>query len=108
MPDHSPTAFGPGPDACGEYHPAALELASAADLLVHDGQLMDDELAAGQNRGHASVKYVGQLAARAGARTALIFHHAPERTDESLDRLAAQVGTEPPVSLAVQGAVVEL
>jgi phosphoribosyl 1,2-cyclic phosphodiesterase len=39
MPDHCPTALGAGPGGCGEYHPAALELAREADLLVHDAQL---------------------------------------------------------------------
>ncbi len=39
MPDHCPTALGAGPGGCGEYHPAALELAAGADLLVHDAQL---------------------------------------------------------------------
>ena len=108
MPDHRPTAFGPGPDGCGEYHPAALELAAGADLLVHDGQLLPDELAAEQRFGHSSVEYVGKLAAHAGARAAIIFHHAPERTDGALDELAATLSGEAHVSLAVQGAVVEL
>ena len=39
MPDHCPTMFGPGEDGFGEYHAAALELASDADVLVHDAQL---------------------------------------------------------------------
>lgn len=39
MPDHCPTALGAGPGGCGEYHPAALELARGAELLVHDAQL---------------------------------------------------------------------
>ena len=108
MPDHRPTAFGPGPDGCGEYHPAALELAAGADLLVHDGHLLPDELAAEQRFGHSSVEYAGKLAAHAGARAAIIFHHAPERTDEALDELAAGLSGEAHVSLAVQGAVLEL
>jgi phosphoribosyl 1,2-cyclic phosphodiesterase len=108
MPDHSPTAFGPGPDGCGEYHAAALELAAGVDLLVHDAQLMDEELSAEQRFGHATAKYAGELAARAGAHSAVLFHHAPGRTDEMLDRLAESVRAEPPVSVAVQGAALEL
>ena len=46
MPDHNPTAFGPGPDGLGEYHAAALELAADVDVLVHDAQLLPQELAA--------------------------------------------------------------
>ena len=39
MPDHCPTALGPGPGWFGEYHAAALELAGNVDMLVHDSQL---------------------------------------------------------------------
>ena len=46
MPDHCPTTLGPGEDGFGEYHPAALELARGADLLLHDAQLFPEELAA--------------------------------------------------------------
>jgi phosphoribosyl 1,2-cyclic phosphodiesterase len=108
MPDHRPTAFGDGPDGCGEYHPAALELARDTDLLIHDGQLLPDELAAEQRFGHASVEYVGRLAAHAGARAGVVFHHAPERTDNELDELAARIAREANVSVAMQDAVVEL
>ena len=108
MPDHRPTAYGPGPDGCGEYHAAALELAADSDVVVHDGQLMPDELAAAQRFGHASVEYPGKLAAHAGARATMIFHHAPVRTDDALDELAASLAGEPHVSLAVQGSVLEL
>ena len=40
MPDHNPTALGPGADGFGEYHAAALELAGDVDVLVHDAQLL--------------------------------------------------------------------
>ena len=46
LPDHSPTALGPGEDGWGEYHPAALELARDADVLVHDSPMFPQELAA--------------------------------------------------------------
>ena len=101
MPDHRPTAFGPGPDGCGEYHAAALELAKDADLLVHDAQLLPDELAAEERFGHASVEYAGRLASHAHARRAALFHHAPERTDDALDELARSTAADPPVTVAV-------
>ncbi len=108
MPDHRPTAFGPGPDGCGEYHPAALELAKDADLLVHDAQLFPDELAAEQRFGHASVEYAGRLASHAHARGAALFHHAPERTDDALDELARSTAADPSVTVASQGEAVKL
>jgi ribonuclease BN (tRNA processing enzyme) len=108
MPDHRPTALGAGPDGCGEYHAAALELASGADVLVHDAQLMPEQLAAEQRYGHASVDYAPNLAGRAGARAVVLFHHAPDRTDDALDELARRVAEDPRVSVAVQDAVLEL
>ncbi|MGH8993341.1 MAG: hypothetical protein ACRDYV_00815 [Acidimicrobiia bacterium] len=36
LPDHGPLALGPGPAGHGELHDAALALAGAVDLLVHD------------------------------------------------------------------------
>ncbi len=67
MPDHCPTAFGPGEHGFGEYHPAALELAHDADVLVHDAQLLPEELAAEADFGHAVADYSVELARLAGA-----------------------------------------
>ncbi len=66
MPDHRPTAFGPGPDGFGEYHEAALELAGDSDLLIHDAQLLREELAAEGRFGHSCGEYAVGLARRAG------------------------------------------
>jgi len=108
MPDHCPTALGPGPDGCGEYHEAALALAAGADLLVHDGHLLPEELAECARFGHASIEYGARLAARAGAAATLVFHHAPGRTDAQLDELAERVREWGEVGLARQGEVLEL
>ncbi len=108
MPDHCPTAFGPGPSGLGECHPAALELASAADLLVHDAQLLREELAAEARFGHAAAEYAVELGERAGARAVILFHHRPDRTDKQLDELAWTFESTPSVSVGVQGTVREL
>jgi phosphoribosyl 1,2-cyclic phosphodiesterase len=108
MPDHCPTAFGPGPDGTGEYHEAALELARESDLLIHDAQLLRSELAAEAMTGHACGDYALELARRAGAKGVLLFHHRPNRTDDELDRLAESFSGDPPVSLARQGSTLRL
>src|SRR6202049_3115144 len=41
--DHSPIAFGQGPEGLGAYHAAAIALARSADLLIHDGQITRGE-----------------------------------------------------------------
>ena len=110
MPDHCPTTLGPGEDGFGAYHPAALELARDADVLVHDAQLFPAELAAEADFGHSVADYPVELARRAGARAAMLFHHRYDRTDDALDGLARRLGGthEPAVSVAVEGTVLEL
>jgi ribonuclease BN (tRNA processing enzyme) len=110
MPDHCPTALGAGEDGIGEYHPAALELARGADVLIHDAQLFPEELAAEASFGHAVGDYAVALARRAGVRSVVLFHHRPDRTDEALDGLALRLGggDAPTVSVATEGATLTL
>ena len=109
MPDHNPTSLGAGPDGFGEYHPAALELARDVDLLVHDAQLLPQELDAEGDFGHAVADYPVALAERAGARAVALFHHRLDRTDDALDELADRlVRDAPAVSVATEGVVQHL
>jgi phosphoribosyl 1,2-cyclic phosphodiesterase len=107
--DHCPTAYGPGPDGLGEYHPDALALAEGADLLVHDAQLLAGELPAEAAFGHAAAEYAVRLAVRAGARRLALFHHKPSRTDAELDDVARRfAAAEIPVTVAAEGTTMEL
>jgi len=107
--DHCPTALGPGPDGWGEYHAAAVELAAGADVLVHDAQLLAEEVAAQAAFGHAAADYVVALAERAGAKRAVLFHHRPDRTDDALDQVAQRFAAAPvPVTVAAEGLVLQL
>jgi len=113
LPDHCPTVLGPGEDGFGECHPSAMELARDADVLVHDAQLLPQELAAEACFGHAVADYAVQLGRRAGARAVVLFHHHHKRTDDELDLLARRLGdasaqATPQVSLAIEGTVLEL
>jgi ribonuclease BN (tRNA processing enzyme) len=108
MPDHCPTALGSGEDGFGEYHPAAIELAHGADVLVHDAQLLPEELASEARFGHAVADYAVELARRAGCRAVVLFHHRPDRTDDALDALAQRFrGAFPHVIVAREGAVLD-
>ena len=109
MPDHCPTSLGSGPDGFGEYHPAAIELAREADVLVHDAQLFPAELASDGRFGHAVADYAVELGKRAEARAVVLFHHRPDRSDDELDGLARRFsGNSPKVSVAAEGTVLEL
>lgn len=107
--DHCPTALGPGPDGWGEYHPAAVELAAGADVVVHDAQLLAEEVAAEAVFGHAAADYAVALAQRAGARRVALFHHRPDRTDDTLDELARRFAAAPvPVLVAAEEQFLEV
>jgi ribonuclease BN (tRNA processing enzyme) len=125
LPDHCPTVLGPGEDGFGEYHPTAIELAQDADVLLHDAQLLPEELAAEAGFGHSVADYAVQLARRAGVRAVALSHHRPDRTDDQLDALARRLGGDSPgaapgdspedssgdspvVSVAAQDTVLEL
>ena len=108
IPDHCPTALGPGPAGWGEYHPAALALAAGVDLLIHDSFLLPDEVAAEASFGHPAADYAVALAHRAGARRVLLTHHKPDRTDDALDALAARFRPDPAVTVAAEGAILDL
>ena len=107
--DHCPTAYGPGPDGLGEYHPDAVALASGADVLVHDAQLLAEEIPAEAAFGHAAAEYAVRLAELAGARRVVLFHHKPTRTDAQLDDVARRFASAPvPVTVAAEGMTIEL
>jgi ribonuclease BN (tRNA processing enzyme) len=110
IPDHCPTTLGPGEDGFGEYHSAAIELAKDADVLVHDAQLLPEELPAEADFGHSAADYAVELARRAGTRSVVLFHHRHDRTDDALDKLAGRLGggSAPEVSVAREGLVLNL
>jgi len=118
IPDHCPTAAGPGPEGWGEYHPAALDLAAGSDLLIHDAFQLPEEVAAEASFGHAAADYAVGLGERAGARRVMLFHHKPARTDAELDQMAERlraggagqpgVPGRPDVIVAAEGEILEL
>ena len=107
--DHCPTNLGPGPSGLGELHAAALELAEGCDLLIHDSQYLDEELAQRANFGHAAAGYAVELAEAASVPSVLLYHHDPPRTDDAIDALVARYeGASVEVEGARQGSVVDL
>jgi phosphoribosyl 1,2-cyclic phosphodiesterase len=107
--DHGPSALGTGPDGWGEYHDAALALAADVDVLIHDSQHTAAELPARVAWGHSAADYAVRLAELAGARSVLLFHHDPNRTDDAIDQMVAGFAGGPvAVSAAAEGDVIEL
>jgi phosphoribosyl 1,2-cyclic phosphodiesterase len=108
VPDHCPTALGPGEDGLGALHDAAMALAGGVDLLVHDAQLLASEVAAEASFGHAAADYAVGLGQAAGTRRVVLFHHKPDRTDDALDALAARFAGNDAVTVASEELVLSL
>ena len=59
------------------------------DVLIHDATYDDAEISTKQGWGHSSASQATDLAVAAGVRKLILFHHAPEHSDESVDRMLA-------------------
>ncbi len=59
------------------------------DLLVHDAMYTPAELELHRGWGHSSYEEAVELAAEAGAKRLVLFHHEPEHDDGALDELVA-------------------
>jgi phosphoribosyl 1,2-cyclic phosphodiesterase len=108
VPDHQAPLDGDAVDA------GVLALCDGADLVIHDAQFTDDELAAMPGWGHSTAGYAVHVAAAAGARRLALFHHAPSHTDAEIDRMlsrarqtAAHLGIDD-VTAAREGTSVDL
>ncbi|HEX6369923.1 MAG TPA: MBL fold metallo-hydrolase [Longimicrobium sp.] len=77
--------------ADGALYRRMVELVAGVDLLVHDAMCRDDEYARYRGWGHSSVGDAVRLAEDAGARRLLLFHYAPERSDDELDGIVREV-----------------
>ena len=107
LPDHCPSDLGPGPDGLGDYHASALALVEGANVLVHDAQFTQAEMATNSYLGHASAEYAVELGRRGGVENVVLFHHHPDRTDDELDVLAVSLGDSPRVTVATESTVLE-
>ncbi len=109
LPDHRPTAYGPGPEGIGAVPDELVELVSGVNVLIHDAQFLAcaGELALADDFGHAAAEYAVALGRAAGVGAVVLFHHSPERTDDELDAIAARYGAVDParVMVASEGTV---
>ena len=110
LPDHGPAALGPGADGLGVLHPAALALASRADLLIHDAQHTASEFPDRAEFGHSAIDYAVALGRAAGVGCVALFHHDPNRTDAELDAVARRFdgAVSPTVIVAREGLRLDL
>lgn len=79
-----------------------LGLIDGADIVIYDSMFNDAEYPRYKGWGHSTWEEGARLCAAARVGTFVIFHHAPERTDRDLDRLAAAVTVMRPGSLVAR------
>ena len=108
VPDHCPTASATGATASASTTTRRWRSPTDADVLVHDAQLLRDELAAEASFGHAAADYAVGLGRRSGVRRVVLFHHKPDRTDDALDAIGARFSAPPNVTVACQATVLTL
>jgi len=78
LPDHAPAA------GVSQH---TLDTLAGVDLLIHDAQFIEPERGIADLFGHATIGDAVDLALEVGARTLVLFHHGPGRTDDALDAL---------------------
>lgn len=61
------------------------------DLLFHDAQYTDQEYEKTRTWGHSTYSMALDLAIKAGVKRLGIFHHDPDRSDDELDRIIADL-----------------
>ena len=81
-----------------------------ADVVIHDAQYTADDYPARSGWGHSTVEYAVDMAAVAGVRRLVLFHHDPGRDDAAVDAIVRQArahaeraGTGLEVGAAVEG-----
>ena len=78
-----------------EYVPEQLEslceFSNGADLLVWDGMFTEAELGAKKGWGHSSIEQGLKFYEDAGLLKMAICHHAPQRSDDQLDEIGAEL-----------------
>ena len=66
-----------------------VELCRGADLLIYDTQFTAEEYKSRPHWGHSTPHDAIEIALAAKAKALMLYHHAPERTDDELDQILA-------------------
>ena len=94
IPDHEPALgarhFPEDPDWTSGF-----ELASGADILIHDAQYNAEEYLTHVGWGHSSIPHAMAFAALARVGELVTFHHDPTHSDAMLDELYLEAGRTP-------------
>ncbi len=67
-----------------------IEFVKDTDLMIYDGTYTDAEFPAFWNFGHSTWEEGARISKVAGVKRYCVFHHRPSRSDNQLDKIAAQ------------------
>ena len=67
-----------------------IELATNADVLIHDAQYTEEELESHKGWGHSSYSQAIEVAERSNVNQLIITHHDPDHADEFLSKMEKQ------------------
>lgn len=102
LPDHRPGTSGWEVDA-------VAALVDGADVLIHDAQFIEDEARIAREYGHSTISQAIDVARRAQVGRLVLFHHAPGRTDDSIQAIAHSLEvSDLRVDIAREGDEIEL
>jgi phosphoribosyl 1,2-cyclic phosphodiesterase len=83
-----------------------LELIDHADYVIYDSMFTNEEYETRRGWGHSTWQEAIKLADAASIKTLVLFHHLPGRTDDELDRVAAEADRVRPGTLVAQEGMV--
>lgn len=83
-----------------------------ADVLIHDGQYVDEELDEKSGWGHSSVNHVARLAKNGKVKQLVLISHDPTRTDTQLQLIETSLQSEHhdvvQIDCGKEGTIIEL
>lgn len=76
-----------------DWRARLVEFLSGTDTLIHDAMYSEHIIQSRRGWGHSTAREAVELAAEAGCRRVVLFHHEPEHDDAALDRMLAETRT---------------
>ena len=70
-----------------------IGLCKGCDLVIYDTMFTMEEYTERPHWGHSSSHHAVELVEEARARALALYHHAPDRSDDHLDRMVSQIQT---------------
>jgi ribonuclease BN (tRNA processing enzyme) len=99
VPDHAPAAG---------VSDEAMDALEGVDLLIQDAQFLAHERPRAVDYGHATIDEAITLAQKVNAKSLMLFHHGPHRTDDALDQIREQFCSDGYAQVAYEGMVLDL